>query len=75
MKLLKAMLIGAVIGGVAGFAAPGVLYEYLRSTDPGFDRPGDSAGTFFSLLTLFTTPAGMGLGALIAAAFGRGLRD
>ena len=75
MKLFKTMLVGAIFGGVIGFAAPIVLYEYLRITNPSFDQPGGSAGTIFSMLMLFTTPAGIGLRALIAAIFGRGLRD
>jgi hypothetical protein len=69
MKLFTATSIGAIAGGVIGFLAPGALYQFLRATDPGFDRPGDSAGTLFALAMPFTAIAGLALGAFLAAGF------
>jgi hypothetical protein len=63
------MLIGALIGGIIGFAAP-IALHYIVDADQY-----TGSGTLFAFMWFFSLPFGVGLGVLIAAVFGGALRD
>jgi len=71
MRFLLTIVIGAVIGFLAGIATPILMYGYYRLTESG---PDGGVGTVYAYMLLLTVPGFTALGTIIGTIVGA-LRD
>lgn len=69
MHMLLYGAVGALLGALLGAAGP-VGYSSYLAAEANY-APGAGAGTFFSLLLLFTIPVGAFLGTVVGVLIGR----
>ncbi len=63
--MLKAMILGFILGGFLGFVIPYAWWFFYEMANPA-----QGVGTVFAMIMFFSIPVGMGLGTIIGAIIG-----